>query len=166
MLPRSRQAGFTLLEMMVVIFILALTASLTLLTLGRNDQSQVDSQARQLLTDFTFARDLALNSSRLVGWHSDAEGYYFSRRSSRGDWEKYTSRGLPQRRWPEGLILMGSDSPENPTAGHLEQPRLVFFPSGALTPARLTLQLGEARRSLQVAASRLELLDRETVDED
>ena len=161
---KNAAQGFTLLEVLVVIFIIALSTSLAVVTLGRDDQSQVDQQARQLLEDFSFARDLALNQHRLVGWHPSAEGYYFSRRDSRGQWQKYTSRGLPERSWESSIELkerpqwLQNDNQENP------QPGLVFFPSGEVTPATLTLVMNDSQRRLRVRAQQFELLDQ--VDHD
>lgn len=156
-----QQQGFTLLEVLVVVFIIALTTSLAVVTLGRDDQTQVDQQARQLLEDFTFARDLALNQHRLVGWHVKNEGYYFSLRNSQGSWQRYTTRGLPERPWKEGVSLkeksnwLGNAEDEEAT-----QPSLVFFPSGEVTPATLTLALGDKQRQLRIQAQGYELLDR------
>jgi|AntRauTorcE11897_2_1112592.scaffolds.fasta_scaffold00782_10 general secretion pathway protein H len=158
--PDRVQKGFTLLEVLVVVFIIALTTSLAVVTLGRDDQTQVDQQARQLLDDFTFARDLALNQHRLVGWHVQEQGYYFSLRDSRGVWQKYTTRGLPERPWKEGVSLreqpnrLGREEDEEAT-----QPSLVFFPSGEVTPATLTLVLGDQQRQVRLQAQGYELLD-------
>ena len=161
---KNAAQGFTLLEVLVVIFIIALSTSLAVVTLGRDDQSQVDQQARQLLEDFTFARDLALNQHRLVGWHPSAEGYYFSQRDSRGQWQKYTSRGLPERHWASGIQLKESPQGLDALDSENSPPALVFFPSGEVTPANLTLVMNESQRRLRVRAQQFELLDQ--VDND
>lgn len=157
---KKSQRGFTLLEVLVVIFIIALTTSLAVVTLGRDDQTQVDQHARQLLADFSFARDLALNQHRLVGWHPTQQGYRFSLRDSWGQWQPYTSRGLPERSWEAGVQL--KESPQkllNTNDEELNQPSLVFFSSGEVTPALLTLQLNSKERRLRVQVEKFELLD-------
>lgn len=164
MKAQQQASGFTLLEVLVVIFIIALTTSLAVVTLGRDDQTLVDQQARQLLEDFSFARDLALNQHRLVGWHPQEQGYQFSLRTSRGQWQAYSSRGLPQRSWQEGVRLL--EQPDvlefagQNQADSLPAPSLVFFPTGEVTPTTLTLELNNRQRSLQVNARGFELLDR------
>ena len=163
--------GFTLLEVLVVVFLIALTTSLAVATLGRDDQALVDRQARQLLEDLAFARDLALTQHRLVGWHPDAEGYQFSLRTSRGHWQAYQSRALPQRKWSQGVQLKEllhqegerssaeRENGENREASGLAAPSLVFFPGGEITPARLRLQLNSSQRHLRLGAGQLEFLD-------
>lgn len=163
---QPRQTGFTLLEVLVVVFIIAMTTSLAVVTLGRDEQSQVDQQARQLLADFAFARDLALHQHRLVGWHPDADGYHFSQRDSRGRWQKHTSRALPERHWPEHLQLqekpqgLQEDSLQQEKKTENSQPGLVFFPSGEVTPATLTLAMPAGKRRIRVQAQAFELLER------
>lgn len=154
----SRQTGFTLLEVMVVLFIIAITASLAVVTLSNDDQSRVDQQARQLLEDFSYARDLALSRYALVGWQVSREGYRFALRDAQGQWQPHTSRALPERRWADGMTLQGiQDLPQQVSAA--TAPALVFFPAGEMTPLRATLQLAAAQRSIRVQAGRAELLD-------
>jgi len=69
--------GFTLLEVMVVLFIIGITTSIAVVTMQRSEQDLLDEQARQLLEDFSYARDLALNRHRLVGWQVTQQGYRF-----------------------------------------------------------------------------------------
>lgn len=152
------QRGFTLLEVLVVLFIIGLTTSLAVISMTRDDQSQVDQQARQLLEDFTFARDLALNRHRLVGWQVNQQGYQFALRDSLGLWQIHVSRGLPQREWASGLQLQGMDVTTEPRDKNLA-PAVVFFPAGEVTPLTLTLKVGDAQRRIRIHASHFELLD-------
>lgn len=155
------QRGFTLLEVLVVLFIIGLTTSLAVVSMTRDDQSQVDQQARQLLEDFTFARDLALNRHRLVGWQVNQKGYQFALRDAYGRWQPYVSRGLPQRAWPQDLVLQGVDQAtlENPELTVDSAPALVFFPAGEMTPLTLTLKLQDAQRRIRITGSQFQLLD-------
>lgn len=152
------QRGFTLLEVLVVLFIIGLTTALAVVSMTRDDQSQVDQQARQLLEDFTFARDLALNRHRLVGWQVNRQGYQFALRDSHGLWQAHVSRGLPQREWATGLQLQGMEVSTEVLDKNLA-PALVFFPAGEVTPLTLTLKIGEAQRRIRIHASHFELLD-------
>ncbi|WP_036218205.1 type II secretion system minor pseudopilin GspH [Marinospirillum minutulum] len=160
-----KSQGFTLLEVLVVLFIIGITASIAVVTMQRSEQDLVDKQARQLLEDFSYARDLALNRYRLVGWQVTESGYRFTLRDELGLWQPYISRGLPERQWPEGVRLQGL-SEESALSKEFSTefsenlaPSLVFFPAGEVTALSLTLQLGEAERSLRVQAGHFELLD-------
>lgn len=160
-----KSQGFTLLEVLVVLFIIGLTASIAVVTMQRSEQDLVDKQARQLVEDFSYARDLALNRYRLVGWQVTQQGYQFALRDELGSWQPFISRGLPQRQWPEGVRLQGlsekSALTKELSAEFSEDlaPAMVFFPAGEVTALNLTLKAGEAKRSLRVQAGQFELLD-------
>ena len=154
--------GFTLLEVMVVLFIIGITTSIAVVTMQRSEQDLLDEQARQLLEDFSYARDLALNRHRLVGWLVTQQGYRFALRDELGLWQAYASRGLQARDWPAQVKLEGLQK----DATKLEKeftnqlaPSLVFFPAGEVTALSLTLQLGTAKRTIRVKAGKFEFVN-------
>ncbi len=148
--------GFTLLETLVVVFIVALLASLVGLSLGRNDQQQVDREARRLLEDFTHARDLALNQHRLVRWQADEAGYVFAQRDSLGRWQDFETRALPKREWRGAVQLSPNAALQDATN---KEWQVVFFPSGEVTPGTLVLQGEDAQRHIRITSRGFELLE-------
>lgn len=145
-----------------MLFIIGITTSIAVVTMQRSEQDLLDEQARQLLEDFSYARDLALNRHRLVGWQVTEQGYRFVLRDEWGLWQAYASRGLQARNWPAQVKLAGLQKGVkelNKKFSNQLAPSLVFFPAGEVTALSLTLQLGEAKRSIRVHAGKFEWVD-------
>lgn len=156
---------------MVVLFIIGITTSIAVVTMQRSEQDLLDEQARQLLEDFSYARDLALNRHRLVGWQVTQQGYRFVLRDELGLWQAYSSRGLQSRDWPTEVKLQGLQEAATDLNKELSKefskelaPSLVFFPAGEVTALSLTLQLGEAKRTIRVKAGKFEFVDLNSED--
>lgn len=61
----NQQRGFTLLEMMLVLALVAITASVVLFTYGREDAA--NTRARETAARFTAALELAIDRATLSG---------------------------------------------------------------------------------------------------
>lgn len=61
----NQQRGFTLLEMMLVLALVAITASVVLFTYGREDTAS--TRARETAARFTAALELAIDRATLSG---------------------------------------------------------------------------------------------------
>lgn len=61
----NQQRGFTLLEMMLVLALVAITASVVLFTYGREDAAS--TRARETAARFTAALELAIDRATLSG---------------------------------------------------------------------------------------------------
>lgn len=154
-----RAQGFTLLEVLVVLLILGLMTGVAVISLRQDPQSRLDQQARLLAQDFTYARDLAIQRHRLVGWHLQAQQSHFSQRTSLGEWQAYVSRALPTRQLPDGMILRASvDWQSDQEAQQGDWPQLIFMPDGSVTPLTLHWQYQEAERALRLSAQGVEWL--------
>lgn len=100
--PRRRAAracgGFTLLEILAALFIMALLTSLAVLALpGGNDQL-ARIEAQRLAALFDTAREQAAALSMPVAWAAGPEGYEFLRPSPRG-WVPLGQAPLVPRAW-------------------------------------------------------------------
>ena len=81
-LPRNR-VGFTLVELMVVIIILAIVAAVTVPGLSSGKDFQALSAARMLMADLQYAQDLAVTQQGdvTVTFDADADSYTLSNAS-------------------------------------------------------------------------------------
>ena len=72
------QSGFTLIELMVVLLVLALSSSLVVMSTRDSSQQTLEREADRLINVLEAARAQARSSSTALLWQSDARGYSIS----------------------------------------------------------------------------------------
>ncbi len=133
----SKDRGFTLVELMVVIAIMALATAVVALSLpGSNRHVRV--QAEALAARMLAARDLAILDARDMAVSIDAAGNGVERRR-RGAWQPVNERPFGRTEWREGTQALGAQ-------------RIVFDTVGTTEPATIVLADGSARASVAVSA--------------
>ncbi|WP_319558044.1 pilus assembly FimT family protein [Thiomicrorhabdus sp.] len=136
MLPESRaQGGFTLLELMVVVVIMAVVVSIGVLNLGGNEQAQLRAQQKQLQGLLGWARDQATFEQRLFLLQPSEKGIHvWVYRQS--NWQE--SQKIPLTAWQDGVKV------EWKSVGLVRQDgRLgwLIWPSGEVTPGEIDFSL-------------------------
>nr|WP_081430489.1 prepilin-type N-terminal cleavage/methylation domain-containing protein [Polaromonas sp. JS666] len=96
-----RNRGFTLLELLVVVAIMALATAGVTLALRDNAQTTLEREALRLAVLFESARAQSRANGVAVYWHATAEGFRF---------EGLPSEALPGRWLAEGTMVRGSPS--------------------------------------------------------
>ncbi|MEI2417871.1 type II secretion system minor pseudopilin GspH [Orrella sp. JC864] len=76
------QRGFTLIEIMVVLVIIGITAGAVGLSISPSPERILRQDARQLAQQFEAAHQAVRTDGRLVAWRADGQGYRFTR----GNW--------------------------------------------------------------------------------
>ena len=130
----KRAAGFTLLEMMVVLVIAGILVSLTALTMTRNPRTDLNEEAQRLALLFESAGDEAQVRARPIAWQPLDGGFRFDVRTEDG-WRPLRDDLLGPRNWEGGVTgvtinYRGSDS--HPS-------RVVFGTEVIDVPVQITL---------------------------
>lgn len=141
--PRGRGNGFTLVELLVALFIVALASSVAVMNFNRAGASARD-EAGRVARAIAAARDHAVIQSRPVAVMFDAGGYRFGERIG-GGWRPLRSDCCKARAYPAPVIARSARK-----AGE----RLVFDLSGLpVAPVELVLSDGAGQFRLAVDAA-------------
>lgn len=144
--PGQRKAatsGFTLVELMVVLAIMALAATAVVLTIPGEERT-VRSEADRLAARLAAARDIAVIEGRSVAVNFAPSGYGFERRID-GTWQPLPGRAFEQRAWPTDVRF---DAANGRGAARILFDRVGTSP----TPQALVLSGGTARETVRVSA--------------
>lgn len=148
------QAGFTLVELMVVLAIMGLAAAAVILTLPSQDQI-LRQEADRLAVRLAAARDLAVVEGRGTAAVISPSGYGFEQQV-RGEWQMLQGRAFVQHDWPRDIRV----TVDNIGEGGGAQTRILFSRLGTTqTPQSLTMmavqtQSGDAAREhIHISAS-------------
>ena len=142
--PRARANGFTLVELMVVLAIMALAATAVVLTIPGEDRT-VRSEADRLAARLAAARDIAVIEGRTVSVNIAPSGYTFDRRIG-GEWQPLPGRSFEQRNWPSDVRFAAGDGQG---AARILFDRVGTSPS----PQAIVLTGGDAREIVRVLAT-------------
>lgn len=164
----GRSAGFTLLELMVVLVLIGIIFSFAMLSLGGDDLSEMmEQETRRLVTLLALAGDEAVLRGEELAVHFSDEGYEFlvlydaGWQPSGGDalLKAYTlPAGITIRLEvdgdPPGLAGQGDDRDDEALT-----PEVFILSSGEMTPFTATLQAHDSTTRYRLSASVLGRLE-------
>lgn len=136
-----REAGVSLVEMMVVLFIAGLVAGAALLVMPGPDRTLHETASR-LAARMAAASDESVMLNRRIALVVSAEGYRFERLEENG-WIRVGDRaGLAPTAWPRGVAPnLPRPGADGPPGGRVA----TFDPVGGATPVRIALSDGGGR---------------------
>lgn len=138
---RRPSAGFTLLELLVVMVIAGIVVSLVAVNATPNDRGQVFDDAQRIARLFELAQEEAQLRARPLAWEGDARGWRFLEPTPTGWVPLGDDVFAPVRlRLPlDQLVVTAGASGSGPTA------RLVFGREWVDAPRQLLLVRGDVR---------------------
>jgi len=136
--------GFTLIEILVVVVILAVLAAALVLSTAGSGRRQLEREGEQVRALIAYACEQAELSGREIGVSVGTDGFQFSRQEQDA-WLPLREGELRPRHWIGGTAatLSRDGARAEVAAVFPEKPQLMCFSSGELTPFRLDLALGE-----------------------
>jgi len=144
---RRQYAGFTLIEMMVVLMIAGLLIAVVTLAPARNRRTDLNEEAQRLATMLESADDDAQVRSTSIAWQPIDGGYAFFERTENGAWRPLADDLLKPYHWVADV----TDVAIHYSGSGVSTERVVFGDESINVPVTVTLSSGEA--SLQVVSS-------------
>lgn len=146
---RSASRGFTLIEVLVVVTIMAIVTALVVVRLENSDRHRLSAAAERMAILLEGARDEAIASGRSVAISSDGEGCQFWQMDDeRGEWLAFPAHDtLVAQRLADPVRWLGQ------TVNDRSRPlgeRIVFPPDGVIEPFSVMLAAGPARAVLEM----------------
>jgi general secretion pathway protein H len=132
------EAGFTLVELMVVIVIIGVMAATVVVSLP-DPRGSVQSDGAAFAARLAAARDLSITGGHDVAVRVDAAGYGFSVRDV-GGWRPSPEKALAARPWAPGVSAEAA----------VEGGTLIFDTTGLATPGRVILRQDGATADISI----------------
>lgn len=163
---QSQETGFTLVETLAALSVMALMASVVVLTLPSSG-AEFRSEVRQLAARLEMAAQESIVGGRPLGLVLSDDGYAF-RRMRNGVWEEIASdRVFAPHRWADrtyfGLELNSffpvEDASKNRETADTDVPLLRFDPTGLTSDFAIRLERGTVRYVLRADGRNVEVSD-------
>lgn len=158
MQTRARHTGFTLIEILVVLVVVGLLASLAVMTMGGSSRDrEMENEIRELYLLMQTASEQAVLNNTELGLILEEEGYRFvAWEGQSGEWKvpgepMFRMRGLPD--WVTVTEYIENDTPRLASDDDRLRPDVVFFSSGETTPFELEFTLGSDDSRMHTIAS-------------
>jgi general secretion pathway protein H len=153
--PKYSIAGFTLIELLVVIFIISIVTSVALLSIGRNENRQLESFANELAQRVTLAEEQAMLQPAVLGLRVDEFSYQFVTYNPSSGEKKPTwipvqdkilgGQYLIPRDIELGVEVGGKHLATSDEEDTIKHPQVVISTNGDLTP--FTIYVGKKGKS-------------------
>lgn len=158
--PSSRlpAAGFTLIELLVVIFIMSIVTTVTLMTIGRNENRDIETFANELTQMVSLAEEQALLEPAVLGIAIQSHGIEFktltkNQETQKSAWEPLADHVLQRYAIPANmqLTLQVSGNQIDLSNNQKSAPPIIISSNGGMTP--FILYVGKAGKKPRFAVT-------------
>ncbi len=105
---RRADRGFTLIEVMVVVVLIAVLSSMLVLVAMPGNAAMADVEAKRLAALLELASTETRASGQVIAWSSEGNGYSFWQLSDDGEWTRFPDTSIYRRRsFGGGVELRG-----------------------------------------------------------
>lgn len=143
--------GFTLVEVLVVLVLMAIIVSLAVVRFGPDDRETVRSEAARLAVSFQQAQDEAVMTGSAIAWRGEADGYQYLRRGTDRNWIPLNGDEVfPPHRLPASVQLVDVE-----VGGLKVSPGalVVLSPSALASQVRIVLEANSERAAVEIGAT-------------
>ena len=131
--PLPRTGGFTLIEVLVVVTIIAVLVSLVAVKLAPDARQSLADEGAQLVALLTHARHEAIATGAPLAWQRTEAGYRFLQRGPDRKWQPIDrDASLRARALPTGVTVASIETPNKAGGGN----QTVISPSDRASPIR------------------------------
>lgn len=144
---RMRQSGFTLIEILVTLVIVAVLSATLIFVASPSAATQARTEGRRLAALLELALAEARAGGQSIAWSPVPGGYAFFRRADDGAWVGFDDESIYRRRsLPEGVLLRDVTVEAHPLR---EGERIVMSPYGLAGAFAATVAAGDAAFTLR-----------------
>lgn len=159
--PTGRAAGFTLLEMMVVMVLIGIIFSFAMLSMGGDDLAELmEQETRRLETLLALASDEAVIRGEELAMRFEDDGYEFMLLAADG-WRAADDGLLKSYQLPADIELELDISGDLPVMGEEDEkkqdnaqaPQVFILSSGEMTPFTVTFNSRHSTRQFHLTTT-------------
>ena len=159
MTPTGRAAGFTLLELMVVMVLIGIIFSFAMLSMGGDDLAELmERETRRLETLLALASDEAVIRGEELAMHFEQDSFEFMVLAADG-WRAADDGLLRSYQLPAGIELqldVSGDLPvmnEEAEQDNAQAPQVFILSSGEMTPFTVTFNSRQSNRQYHLTTT-------------
>lgn len=144
---RMQQSGFTLIEVLITMVIVAVLSTMLVFVASPSAATQARTEGRRLATLIELALAETRASGQSIAWSPVPGGYAFFRRADDGEWVGFADDSAYRRRsLPDGVLLRDVTVEAHPLR---DGERIVMTPYGLAGAFGATVAAGDAGFTLR-----------------
>lgn len=142
-----RAKGYTLIEILIVIFIISIVSTVALLTIGHNQNRRLETLATQITQLLTLAEEQAMLQPAVMGLSIGESSFQFLSYQPDADgqqmhWAALQDKALQAHAIPDGIALSLQLADQSTAEDDKTQsPQIIISTNGDITP--FTLYIGK-----------------------